>query len=919
MNKLLEALEVHSELNPKLWDGMNLKPEVRNKLVEIAETFISSLDYPINVADIRFLGSNASFNYNEQSDIDLHIISNFDLTYIDKNVLQVMYNSSKNNFNNKHEICIYDIPVEVYIEDMNSMNATNGSYSLLKDEWVKTPEPIEYEIPDYSADLNVMVGMVKKALSSNSKDEIQNVLNIIYLARKDGLAFDGEASIGNCVFKEIRNMGLLDQLRDKFYELESEQLTLESKGNDVMDKLVEELVDGMREPNKEEIKQKEEEYREYIRVHIENVRKAFDKIVEPLLKDEFTEAQMQTLKDNLDIHDKDKSIPFMFDAYRANHYPVNDAEKEARQEDYDIAWEYHKNINPHHWEYWLNSEKEFAQNIDEEAMKLAYAEMLCDWLSFGFRKEETSATGESTEFEVWYNESKQNIKIHPQLEDWFNDKIEKILAFIDENKDTLYESLKIVENCGIMEDVKLEEKQKVKWHGLEFKNEGKEILTEMDYNDYKKDVNFDLEFRVIAPLKVEQEEEFDTYDGVEMDVDIDSLYDAYEDAQEQVLSLVSDEDMLKEIFPNVGRGRVYVGNVDIDEDKLDFDVGFSSIVDPVEEGNDIKLDENELKDQIVDLVNFIIDNLDYLSARQCAVVYTGDVDEDGDPIEEEMYSDDYVSYSITLDTNKTVEIKSKEKLQESESLGRIYQHYQNNPFLVISAERPANEGESEEQARQRNKRNTLSLKNDIRSAGYGYIPVDGGWKEDGNVSYESSFFVPMSKGNYDEFFKLAIELCGKYNQYAVLVSDGNGNIAYYDRNGNVDMEFKGGISFNGSAIDKNIDAAGVGGFTSLNKNKPNKKFQLQEDFEPIQYKNSSHGSYVFNKNYNKKVVIGDEDTNFDILNKYKEADYGYIQSKDLKFIIKTLYGIDADLSKPVELDDAILVWENGRITKLERK
>lgn len=918
MDRVLEALEVHEELNPKLWEGMSLKVEVRNKLLEIAETFISSLDYPLSVADIRFLGSNASYNYNDQSDIDLHIISNFDLTYIDKNVLQSMYNSSKNNFNKKHDISIYDIPVEIYIEDMNSINATNGSYSLLRDEWVKTPQPITYEIPDYSTDLNLMIEEINTALSSGSKDKIENTLNIIYLARKDGLAFDGEASIGNCVFKELRNMGLLDQLRDRYYELESEQLTLESKSNDVLDKLVEELVDEMQqEPNKEEIEQKTEEYKEYIRVHIENVKKAFDRIVEPLLKDEFTEAQMQTLKDNLDIHDKDKSIPFMFNAYRQNHYPVNDAEKEAGQEEYDIAWEYHKNINPHHWEYWLNSEKEFAQNIDEEAMKLAYAEMLCDWLSFGFRKEETSATGESTEFEVWYNESKQNIKIHPQLEEWFNDKIDKILAFIDENKDTLYESLKIVENCGIMEDVKLEEKQKVKWHGLEFKNEGKEILTEMDYNDYKKDVNFDLEYRVIAPLKVEQEDEFE---NDEAEVDIDSLYDAYEDAQEQILSLATDEDALKEIFPNVGLGRVYVGNIEIDEDKLDFDIGFSSIVDPIEEGNEIKLDENELKDQIVDLVNFFIDNLDYLSAKQYNVYYTGETDEDDEPVEEIEYADDYISYSVHLDTNKTVEIKPiGGKLEESDSLGRIYQHYQNNPFLVISAERPANEGETDEQARQRNKRNTLALKNDIRSAGYGYIPVDGGWKEDGEVSYESSFFVPMSRGNYNDFFEMATDLCDKYNQYAVLVSDGNDNIAYYDRNGNKDMEFKGGISFNGSAIDKNIDEAGIGGFTSLNKNKPNKKFQLQEDFEPIHYKNTSYGSYTFNKNYNKKVVIDEKDSNFDILNKYKEADYGYIQSRDLKFIIKTLYGIDADLSKPVELDDATLVWENGRITQLDRK
>lgn len=915
--QLNEALEVHSELNPKLWDGLELKPEVKDKLLDIATTFIEGLEYPLNVADIRFLGSNASYNYNDNSDIDLHIISNFDLAYVDKDILQILYNASKNSFNNHHDITIKDIPVELYIEDMHSMNATNGAYSLLKDEWIMIPKPIEYTMPDYSKELQEYIGEINSVLGNGSKEEVEELINRIYLGRKDGLATDGEASIGNCVFKELRNQGLIEQLRERFYELESQELTLENKlvESAEMDGLSKTVNDALKNEDDEKKQEKIKEYEDYINEHIENVHKAYDRIVKNFVKDEFTAEQLKQLETNLDNHDKDKVIPFMFDAYRRNHLPINDKEKEDADEDYDIAWSYHKHVNPHHWEYWLNNAGEFAQNINEEDMKLAYAEMLCDWLSFGFKKEKESATGESTEFETWYNESKKNIKIHPQLEDWLNDKISQIIDFISENKDNLYESKK---------DVIIEKKHSVKWHGMEFKTEGKEVLTEMKYEDYKKDVGFNLEYRVIAPLKVEQESNFDTYgdNDYEMDIDIDSLYEAYEVAQKQVEDITSDEDLLKEIFTHVGRGRVYVGNIEIDEDKLDFDIGFSDIIDPVEKGNEIRLDEAEIKDQIVELVECILDNLDYISAKQSYTEYTGDVDEDGDPVEDEIISDETVDFSLNLDKDKTISIKSiqteSKKLEEADSLSRIYSHYQNNPFLVISAERPANEGETDEEARQRNKRNTLSLKNDIRSTGFGFIPVDGGWKEDGEVSYEASFFVPMSKGNFDDFFKLAIDLCNKYNQYAVLVSNGQGDIAYYDKNGNKDMEFKGGISFNGSTIDKNInDADGVGGFTSLNKKNPNKRFQLQEDL--IQYKNTSYGSHVFNKNYNKKVVIEDTDDNFTILNKYKEADYGYIQAADLKFIIKTLYGIDADLSKPVDLGDAILTFDKGKITSLERK
>ena len=380
MNRLNEALEVHDDLNPVLWDDMELKDDVKSKLLEIANTFIEGLDFPINVADIRFLGSNASYNYNEHSDIDLHIITNFDLVNIDKDMLQTLYNACKNSFNSNHNITIKGIPVELYIEDMKSNNATKASYSLLNDEWVLFPEPVDYEIPDISQELQDAVEEINNTLDSTDKEEVEALINKVYLARKDGLASEGEASKGNCIFKELRNIGLIDELKERFYDLESQELTLEKK------KVEEHYVPS--EFNEEDIKEKEQEYREYIATHIANVHNAYNRIVMQFVEDKYK----STLETNLDNHDKDKSQSFIFDAYRRNHYPINDEEKEAAEEDYDIAWHYHKTHNPHHWEYWLNSAEEFAQDIDEDAMKLAYFEMLCDWLSFGFRKEETSAT-----------------------------------------------------------------------------------------------------------------------------------------------------------------------------------------------------------------------------------------------------------------------------------------------------------------------------------------------------------------------------------------------------------------------------------------------------------------------------------------------------------------------------------------------
>lgn len=228
-NNLNEAYELHDTLNPKLFnlEVSKLKPEVLEKLLQISEEFLKSIDpLTLSIADIRLVGSNASFNYNEQSDIDLHIIVNFDLNYIDDEILQSIYNDKKNKFNEKFDFKIYDIPVEVYIEDIKSMNATNGIYSILKNEWVREPVPVQYEIPDYSEELSFWKTKINEVLLSEDPKLIEDTINEVYMMRKDGLAKDGEIAIGNLVFKELRNLGLLDGLRNKYCELISNELSL---------------------------------------------------------------------------------------------------------------------------------------------------------------------------------------------------------------------------------------------------------------------------------------------------------------------------------------------------------------------------------------------------------------------------------------------------------------------------------------------------------------------------------------------------------------------------------------------------------------------------------------------------------------------------------------------------------------------
>lgn len=223
---LFESIEVHDTLNPKLYDGMEMKQEVFDKLTEIYKEFLDFIDIPLNIVDVEVVGSNASYNYNENSDIDLHIIVNSEVTYVEPTILRQLYNDRKGAFNRDYDITVEGIPVELYIEDVNDGNATNGRYSLLEQRWVVEPQPIHYDIPDISQDLMSYQEKCSELLASDNAEEVRQFINDLYMLRKLGLAESGEASVGNLVFKELRSMNMLQDLKDHYYELRSKDLSV---------------------------------------------------------------------------------------------------------------------------------------------------------------------------------------------------------------------------------------------------------------------------------------------------------------------------------------------------------------------------------------------------------------------------------------------------------------------------------------------------------------------------------------------------------------------------------------------------------------------------------------------------------------------------------------------------------------------
>lgn len=231
--RLLENLTIHKELNPKLFEDDRMKDDVRKQLLKIVKTFTDGVEdehIPLHIIDVWMVGSNASYNYSNKSDIDIHIISNFDDIEDPSGLLTILYNYVKAGFNKDHDIKVKGHPVEVYIENSHTTAITNGIYSIVSNDWIKYPEPL-YGIEDMDVQALDLYKQFKEKIEQVDEntdiDEIQEIIDNLYIVRQSSLAEDGEFGEGNLVFKEIRNNGLLDKLKNIKRKITDKELTLE--------------------------------------------------------------------------------------------------------------------------------------------------------------------------------------------------------------------------------------------------------------------------------------------------------------------------------------------------------------------------------------------------------------------------------------------------------------------------------------------------------------------------------------------------------------------------------------------------------------------------------------------------------------------------------------------------------------------
>jgi hypothetical protein len=225
---LSDAIMLHDELNPLLFDDTKLDPQVRSQLLVIAQDFIDHLGVKdIEVEDIIIAGSNAAYSYTYHSDIDLHII--VDLSRLENDdVYRELFTAKKNIYNDNHDILIHGAEVELYVESTVEPVKSLGVYSVLKDKWLKFPSRVVRNVSEEIAarKFEKLMFLSAMALHSQDIDLIETLLSTLKRYRQAGLDKAGEFSVENLAYKALRSQGVVHKLYKLRDRLHSHSLSL---------------------------------------------------------------------------------------------------------------------------------------------------------------------------------------------------------------------------------------------------------------------------------------------------------------------------------------------------------------------------------------------------------------------------------------------------------------------------------------------------------------------------------------------------------------------------------------------------------------------------------------------------------------------------------------------------------------------
>ena len=235
-------LKPKDTLYPKFWKNNKLDPIVSRKLVAIADDIIDSLDIREHVEDVVITGSIASYNWHDMSDIDLHIMLDFDKIDDNFDLVKRMLDQTRINWNKKHNILIHGKEVELYFQHYTEPHEANGLWSLEIGRWLATPVRLDPEIDLVTTEkkaeamakqIEHLFEMFHEKKFKEAFEYAEKVKIKIARMRQMGLSDQGIYSPENLAFKMLRNAGYLEKLSALKIEAYDRMMSLNLKSGKI--------------------------------------------------------------------------------------------------------------------------------------------------------------------------------------------------------------------------------------------------------------------------------------------------------------------------------------------------------------------------------------------------------------------------------------------------------------------------------------------------------------------------------------------------------------------------------------------------------------------------------------------------------------------------------------------------------------
>lgn len=224
----LDSVRPKDWLSDRIWRESGLRPEVSRALMAIAKKFMSELELDLSIEDVILTGSYAGRTWGPGSDLDLHIVVDFDAAG-DPESAKRACKLAKFKWGEEHHVTIHGIPVEVYVEslDEDPPEAT-GRWSVLHGEWVLAPprSGVSFDESKVVSKVLDFRKMLQRAEMTQKEGPIVAAIKRITNLRKAGLQRGGELSTENLAFRVLRRTGEIDRAWSKLHDMADRKLSV---------------------------------------------------------------------------------------------------------------------------------------------------------------------------------------------------------------------------------------------------------------------------------------------------------------------------------------------------------------------------------------------------------------------------------------------------------------------------------------------------------------------------------------------------------------------------------------------------------------------------------------------------------------------------------------------------------------------